>query len=92
MLGRDLDHASLQRDAQTGGEVLLSVRNLSVSGRLRDISFDLHRGEILGVTGLTGSGLTELARAIFGSDDISRASGDFASTARRRRWPIRRSR
>jgi len=78
MLGRDLDHASLQRDAQTGGEVLLSVRNLSVSGRLRDISFDLHRGEILGVTGLTGSGLTELARAIFGSDDISRASGDFA--------------
>jgi ABC-type sugar transport system ATPase subunit len=54
------------------------VRDLSVPGRLRDISFDLHKGEILGVTGLTGSGLTELARAIFGSEDISRAGGRFA--------------
>jgi ABC-type sugar transport system ATPase subunit len=78
MLGRDLDHASLERTATANADVLLSVRNLSVSGRLRDISFDLHRGEILGVTGLTGSGLTELARAIFGSEDIHRTSGDFA--------------
>jgi len=78
MLGRDLDHASLQRTATPDADVLLSVRNLSVAGRLRDISFDLHRGEILGVTGLTGSGLTELARAIFGSEDIRRTSGDFA--------------
>jgi ABC-type sugar transport system ATPase subunit len=78
MLGRDLQSAAVRRAEAEQGEVLLSVRNLSVRGRLRDVSFDLHRGEILGVTGLTGSGLTELARAIFGSEDISRASGSFA--------------
>jgi ABC-type sugar transport system ATPase subunit len=78
MLGRDLDHASLARGERVRGDVLLSVRHLSVPGRLRDIGFDLHRGEILGVTGLTGSGLTELARAIFGSEQIARASGSFA--------------
>ncbi len=58
--------------------MLLSVRDLGVRGSLRDVSFDLHRGEVLGITGLTGSGLTELARAIFGSEDIRRASGTFA--------------
>ncbi len=78
MLGRDLANTGAGRRAAPGGEVLLSVRDLSVPGRLRDISFDLHKGEILGVTGLTGSGLTELARAIFGSEDISRAGGRFA--------------
>jgi ABC-type sugar transport system ATPase subunit len=77
MLGRDLQ-AAARRAAAPGEDVLLSVRHLSVPGRLRDISFDLHKGEILGVTGLTGSGLTELARAIFGSEDIVRAGGAFA--------------
>jgi len=78
MLGRNLEGATLRRAEREPDDVLLSVRELSVRGRLRDISFDLHRGEILGVTGLTGSGLTELARAIFGSEDVSRASGRFA--------------
>ena len=78
MLGRNLQGAAERRAEASRGEVLLSVRGLSVRGRLRDISLDLHRGEILGVTGLTGSGLTELARAIFGSEDIARASGSFA--------------
>ena len=47
----------------------VGARPVSVRGSLRDVSFDLHRGEVLGITGLTGSGLTELARAIFGSED-----------------------
>jgi ABC-type sugar transport system ATPase subunit len=78
MLGRDLARVAPRRAAAASGDVLLAVRGLSVRGRLRNISFDLHRGEILGVTGLTGSGLTELARAIFGSEDISRTGGNFA--------------
>jgi ABC-type sugar transport system ATPase subunit len=45
----------------------MSVSNLSVPGLLRDISFTLRRGEVLGVTGLAGSGLGELARAVFGA-------------------------
>jgi simple sugar transport system ATP-binding protein len=47
-------------------EVLLEVRNLSKKGNFKNISFKLYRGEILGITGLLGSGRTELALAIFG--------------------------
>jgi ABC-type sugar transport system ATPase subunit len=78
MLGRDLEQSGRRRGPAQRGEVLLSVRDLSVRGRLRDISFDLHRGEILGITGLTGSGISDVARAIFGSEDIVRGSGRFA--------------
>lgn len=46
-------------------DVVLSVRSLS-SGVLKDLSFDLHRGEILAVTGLQGSGRDDLADALFG--------------------------
>lgn len=49
------------------GEVVLRVRNLSTH-KLRDISFDVHQGEIVGFYGLVGAGKTELARAIYGAD------------------------
>jgi ribose transport system ATP-binding protein len=52
------------------GEVVFKVHNLSRTGTLNNISFELHRGEILGFAGLVGSGRTELARAIFGADTI----------------------
>jgi ABC-type sugar transport system ATPase subunit len=55
------------------GQVVLEVRGLSKRGLLREISFDLHRGEILGLSGLVGAGRTELARALFG--DIVPDSG-----------------
>jgi simple sugar transport system ATP-binding protein len=45
---------------------LLKVRNLSRTGAFNDVSFTLHRGEILGITGLLGSGRTEIAEALFG--------------------------
>ena len=62
------------RTSANKGDVILSARNLC-SAKLRDISFDLHRGEILGLAGLVGSGRTETARAIFGADRIT--SGEF---------------
>ena len=49
-----------------GGPPLLEVRDLAKEGNFRDISFALHPGEILGITGLLGSGRTELAQALFG--------------------------
>jgi ribose transport system ATP-binding protein len=52
-------------------EILLSVKGLSQKQRVRDISFDLHYGEIVGVTGLIGSGKSEIARALFGIDAIT---------------------
>lgn len=45
---------------------ILKVSNLSLPGAFKDINFTLHRGEILGITGLLGSGRTEIAEALFG--------------------------
>ena len=49
-------------------EEVLRVENLTRKGIFKDISFNLHQGEIVGLTGLMGSGRTELARALFGID------------------------
>jgi len=50
------------------GEVVLEVENLTRAGKFKDCSFTLHRGEILGFSGLMGAGRTELMRAVFGLD------------------------
>lgn len=55
------------RQEKTKGPAVLCVRNLSFSPRLVDVSFDLHRGEVLGIAGMLGSGRTELLRAIYGA-------------------------
>jgi ribose transport system ATP-binding protein len=56
----------------TLGEVALSVRDIDVPGQLSGISFDLHRGEILGIAGVVGSGRTELLKVLFGALPHSR--------------------
>lgn len=56
------------RHARTFGEVVLKVRGLSRGDRVKDVDFEVRRGEILGIAGLVGSGRTELLRAIFGAD------------------------
>jgi ABC-type sugar transport system ATPase subunit len=50
------------------GPVLLNVKHISRLPRVRDVSFSLHRGEVLGLAGLVGSGRTEIARILFGAD------------------------
>ncbi len=67
MIGRDLKDVYPKRTVEPG-EVLLEVNNVSQPKLLRDISFQLHAGEIVGFAGIVGSGRTELARAIFGAD------------------------
>lgn len=68
MVGRDLGdiYKNLDRD-KTIGEVLLDVKNVS-SDYVKSASFQLHRGEVLGFSGLVGAGRTELMRAIIGAD------------------------
>jgi len=70
MVGRDIGdtYSNLVRNDKLG-DVLLSVRNLE-NDAIHGISFDLRRGEILGLAGLVGAGRTEIARAIFGADPI----------------------
>jgi len=67
MVGRELgSFAKQQRKARPGAEEL-KVVGLS-GGPVKDVSFTLHRGEILGVSGLIGSGRTEMARLLLGAD------------------------
>ncbi len=65
MLGRRLDQHASARAYEPGVE-LLRVEELGRNGRFQDVSFSLHAGEVLGVTGLLGSGRTALAKALFG--------------------------
>lgn len=69
MIGRDLTEQFPHVDREIG-DVVLKVEHLQEKGILSDISFELHEGEILGFSGLVGSGRTELARAIIGLDRI----------------------
>jgi len=65
MVGRTVTDLFPKLDVEAG-EVALEVEHLSLSGVFEDISFQLHRGEILGLAGLIGAGRTDVARAIFG--------------------------
>jgi len=68
MVGREL-HARYPRPPWKPGHLALSVRHLH-NARVRDVSFELRYGEILGFAGLVGAGRTELARALFGVDPL----------------------
>jgi len=67
MVGRDLEHEQL-RHGSKAGQVALRVVGLTRGRKVRDVSFEVRRGEILGVAGLMGSGRTETMRAVFGAD------------------------
>ncbi len=67
MIGRTLTQQYPPRNARIG-ECLLEVEGLGDGGRVQDISFRVHAGEVLGLAGLVGAGRTETARMIFGAD------------------------
>jgi ribose transport system ATP-binding protein len=68
MVGRDIDKQYYREQKQKpyGSEVLVSARNLSVPGKYTGISFDLHRGEVLTLVGVEGSGREAILRTVFG--------------------------
>ncbi len=65
MTGREFSHESNRSRFETD-ETILSIDRLSLHGAYEDISFSLKKGEILGITGLLGSGRTELVQSLFG--------------------------
>jgi ribose transport system ATP-binding protein len=67
MVGRDLEQQRL-RHAVTSGQTALRVTGLTRGDKVKNVSFELYKGEILGVAGLMGSGRTEMLRALFGAD------------------------
>ena len=76
MVGRSLEKEFPSRES-VAGEVRLSVRTLRRGSWVKDVSFDLRAGEIVGLTGLVGAGRTETARLIFGADRKDSGSIDL---------------
>lgn len=70
MVGRTIFEAPKTKGEAQTNEVVLEARHLS-SAVLKDVSFNLRRGEILGFAGLMGAGRTEVARAVFGADRLT---------------------
>ena len=70
MVGRDIGdtYSNLSRNDKIG-DVVLEVKDL-VGYAIKNVSFKLHRGEVLGFAGLVGAGRTEVVRAIFGADPV----------------------
>jgi ribose transport system ATP-binding protein len=80
MVGRAIDTSAKPENVRTDRPVLLSVQNLSTKDLIKDASFELYEGEILGFAGLMGAGRTEVARAIVGADP--RTSGTITLRGR----------
>jgi ABC-type sugar transport system ATPase subunit len=77
MVGRDFDQKARRQFMTdfTNAPPMLEVRGVSdMSGKVRDVSFTLHKGEVLGLTGLVGAGRTELLQTIFGAQQMKSGS------------------
>lgn len=70
MVGREIYETLREKEVEHNAEVVLEVKNLNRGKEIRNVSFKLKKGEILGFAGLVGAGRTEVARAIFGADPI----------------------
>ncbi|MBN2552044.1 MAG: ATP-binding cassette domain-containing protein [Spirochaetales bacterium] len=85
MVGREIASAGPRRAERAGAEggIVFECEELSVRGKLRNISFNVRSGEILGIAGLVGAGRTELLNAVYGilrpTDGVLRKEGDELS-------------
>jgi len=70
MVGRTIFEATPEVPEHPSEEVVLEVKHLNRGNVIKDVSFQLKKGEILGLSGLVGAGRTEVARAVFGADPI----------------------
>ena len=68
MVGRDIGSLFSIRQRNAPGERVVHVENLSREGKVFNCSFSVHKGEIVGLSGLVGAGRTELVRLLFGAD------------------------
>jgi len=67
MVGRDIEQSGVSKK-EVGGKVALSAKGLTKGVKVKNVSLEIREGEILGLTGLVGSGRTEVARILAGAD------------------------
>lgn len=70
MVGRQMSALFPSKAGRVPGEVVVRVRNVSRGRKVRDVSFSVRAGEVVGLGGLVGSGRTEVARLVFGADKM----------------------
>lgn len=79
MIGKEISEATASNQlCKSKQEVVLNVENLGRKGVFHNINFELHKGEILGIGGLVGSGRTEVIRCIYGADHYDKGTITFA--------------
>ncbi len=89
MVGRDVEDL-YPRTERKPGEMLLEIKGLSGAKKPQDTSLTLHRGEVVGIAGLVGSGRTEFLRVLFGLDPVKSGSVKVAAGADSPATPLRR--
>lgn len=92
MVGRDIDNLFPEKRSRPEEEVALECRSIGRPGIVRDISFSVRKGEIVGLFGLMGSGRTELARILFGLDPYQEGEVLVEGTPLTPRKPVERVR
>lgn len=88
MVGRDME-AMFPPQNRSAAEVILRVENLQALPQVKEASFEVKRGEVVGFAGLVGSGRTELMRALFGIDQADTGNVIFNGKKYDRRTPVR---
>ena len=94
MVGREINNIYPKREPKQFGQVVLEVKNWNAYnptlGRsiLKDVNFNVRKGEIVGFSGLMGSGRTELALSIFGNPNGYRVNGDVLVNGKKRRFNL----
>ncbi len=73
MVGRDIENR-FPKKTNTPGKVVLRAEHLTRGKHVKDVSFELREGEVLGIAGLVGAGRSELVRLVFGADRLESGS------------------
>lgn len=89
IIGRTMNQEFPRREPCVRSEVILKAENVHVRGKIESLSFELHRGEILGFVGLVGAGRTETVRALFGVEQHASCEVCFKGEKIRRASPAK---